>query len=611
MIIKNGTIRVWRTPIITTFFLICVLLAETTFSLGINLWLQNHQRIMQYENDFTTIATAEQVKTGVRKVEQWDAGAAEYKIYQLPQYGNKLSPEVLNCDGINYIDKPEKRAFYKSYASEYELAMNNSVSDCAVAEFEPVDTCVPNQSVPVKIKSVLSKETEAIKPGNILFFCNHDEAEPEQLEVGQTYIAFLTIGNQVHGDGFEDSQTYEYHPVSIRSSQADKKGVRVSGRLSDQYLSGDGLDNYYMVDDAFNQSEMAEYYKNYTQAIDRESVSLPVTATGNIELLMAFHNQNAYITKGAKISEKEYDNGEKVCLVSGDFAKNNELKVGDTVELDLYAAYQGLPATSSFYVQSLLNAEGENYPVFEKSSYKIKGIYDSVPGMIEQSYGVAQNEIFIPSNSIKNSDENNIAIDTVMSPDTTSFSIANGTIDEFLKVWNKKGTEELNITFYDGGYSKFERGLNNMKIFSMCLAIIGTVMIGLVLILYSYIFVMQQKEAIVTERLLGITKSQSMISMGVGAFLVLGVGSVCGGILGVFLFEKMPQSFLNASYFDTTYSYNTVKAMGKTLTMEAIRPEVGVCVGGVIIILGGVLLVCYKVRKILQMELIQILGKSE
>lgn len=611
MIIKNGIIRVWRTPVITTLFLICVLLAETTFSLGINLWLQNHKRIMQYENNFTTIATVEQVKTGVRKVEQWDAGAAEYKIYQLPQYSDKLSPEVLNCEGINYIDKPEKRAFYKSYAPEYELALNNSVSDCAVVEFGPVNTCLPNQSVPVKIKRVLSKETGAIKEGSILFFCNHDEAEPKQLEVGQTYIAFLTIGNQVHGDGFEDSQTYEYHPISISSSQADKKGVRMRGRLSDQYLSGDGLDNYYMADDAFNQSEIAGYYKNYAQAIDRETASLPVTATGNIDLLMAFHNQNAYITKGAKITEQEYDNGDKVCLVSGDFARNNDLKVGDTVELEMYASYHGVPATSSFYIQSLLNAEGENYPIFEKSSYKIKGIYDSVPGVTEQSYGVAQNEIFIPGNSIKNSDENNIAIDIEMSADTTSFSIANGTIDEFLKVWNKKGTEELNITFYDGGYSKFERGLNNMKIFSMCLAIIGTVMIGLVLILYSYIFVMQQREAVVTERLLGITENQSMISMGAGALLVLGMGSVCGGILGIFLFERIPQNFLNASYFDTTYSYNTVKAMGRTLAMEAIRPELGVCVGGAIIIMGGVLLVCCKVKKIFQMELIQILGKNE
>lgn len=611
MIIKNGIIRVWRTPIITTFFLLCVLLAESTFSLGINLWLQNHRRIMQYENNFTTIATVEQVKTGVRKVEQWDAGATEYKIYQLPQYSDKLSLEVLNCDGINYIDKPEKRAFYKSYAPQYELAINNSVSGGAVVEFEPVDTCIPNQSVPVKIKRVLSKETEAIKPGGILFFCDHDEAEPEKLEAGQTYIAFLTIGNQVHGDGFENSETYEYHPVSITSSQADKKGRRVRGRLSDKYLSGDGLSDYYMIDEVFNQSEIAEYYKTYAQAIDREMESLPVTATGNIDLLMAFHNKNAYITRGAKITKKEYDDGEKVCLVSDDFAKNNELKVGDTVELNMYAAYYGLPATGSFYAQSLLNADGENYPVFEKSTYKIKGIYDSVPGVTEQIYGVAQNEIFIPGNSIKNSDENNIAIDTVMSADTTSFSIANGTIDEFLEVWNKKGTEELNITFYDGGYSKFERGLNNMKVFSMCLAIIGTVMIGLVLTLYSYIFVMQQREAIVTERLLGITKNQSMISMGAGAGIVLGVGSVFGGILGAFLFEMIPKNFLNTSYFDTTYSYNAVKAMGRTLTMETIRPELGACVGGGIIIVGGVLLVCGKVRKILQMELIQVLGKSE
>jgi hypothetical protein len=73
-------------------------------------------------------------------------------------------------------------------------------------------------------------------------------------------------------------------------------------------------------------------------------------------------------------------------------AQRNKLKVGDTVELPLYLAdyrYEpskafmsgnGMADGGSIISYTLLNAKQEPYPVFERNTYKIVGIYNPKGG---------------------------------------------------------------------------------------------------------------------------------------------------------------------------------------------------------------------------------------
>lgn len=391
MSVKNGIIRIWRTPKTTIFFFLCALLSGTIFSLGVNLWVQNHRQLKAYDRSFTTVATVEQVKTGVRQAEQWDAGTQEYKLYQIPTYNQKINDEVLKINGIRYIDEPRTRAYYRSYAPQYELDMGDNCYKTVVLEFIPVETCLPDHSVPVKIKRVLSSEMPSLQQENILWFCNHGEPQPEKLEAGQTYVACLIQGSSVHGEGLDGKKEYEYQPFAIKSSQTGGTGEKLK----------EGLEKYYKVDEGVYDTQIGNCYKEIAKAVDRENMSIPVTETGNTELLMAFYKDDAYITEGEDISGQEYVEGDKVCLVPQDFASNNNLKVGDKVEINLYAAYYGMPATSSTFMQGLLDASGMMYPVFEKGEYEIKGIYDVVPGVVESSFGMARNELLSLKNRSK------------------------------------------------------------------------------------------------------------------------------------------------------------------------------------------------------------------
>ena len=97
---------------------------------------------------------------------------------------------------------------------------------------------------------------------------------------------------------------------------------------------------------------------------------------------MHFYNNEAKITEGWDITEKEYKEGAKVCLVPENLAMRLGKELGDTLTLPLYYAdYSRSVGEASMLgaggcqLSNILNAEGELYEVFDEQEYKIVGIY--------------------------------------------------------------------------------------------------------------------------------------------------------------------------------------------------------------------------------------------
>ena len=110
---------------------------------------------------------------------------------------------------------------------------------------------------------------------------------------------------------------------------------------------------------------------------------MPVLPTNGTHLLLPFYNGLANITEGEDITPEEYANGERVCLVSENFAKMNGIAVGDALSLPLYSAnYQSAPrdwlsevnpdSTMSglfgWFIGPSLDAKSEPYFVFPTTS---------------------------------------------------------------------------------------------------------------------------------------------------------------------------------------------------------------------------------------------------
>lgn len=216
----------------------------------------------------------------------------------------------------------------------------------------------------------------------------------------------------------------------------------------------------------YETKEGKEWLKFCEESVLRGSKhwTFPVTATEDLNLVMAFYTKQAYLEEGELFSQKDYEQGNKVCLVPAVFAKRNGLKVGDSLHLALrfanYATSANLGSMSDW--GGKLRADGGVYEVFEDSDYTIKGIYDVGVSVMEggRGYLLEENEIFIPTASIKNSNENNIALYGPMKGYTTPFRIPNGSasIENYKRLWEAQGVDHVEITFYDGGYSKLAGG---------------------------------------------------------------------------------------------------------------------------------------------------------
>lgn len=540
--IRNSIRQLLRTPIKTSLFLILIFAAGMFLTLGISLWVINNRNIEFYENSFVTIGTVEQRETSIEQGEVWDPVGKEYLIVQWPAYGKLIPLSVLDFEGAQYIKKPEKRPHYASYNPEYKP--EEKYSGLSVVEVIPQEDGIPNQPVSVKISRLLYGKQ--FTEGQTIDICDPTLVDPKPLYKGKTYVLCIQAIPVMDGDQWRS----DYYPHSvILSNQYDPDGTRRQDDLEEDSL-------YYEVTEDFYNKGIGKRFLEFIKSMEMGKYSIPVTGTNATILLMPFYNKDAYLIQGRDITDDEYEKGEKVCLIPNKFAKDNNLGVGESINLKLYYADYRRSAGEYFDTGIIaeLNAKGEAYSVFEDSEYVIVGIYDTDPGAVNGSYGLAKNEVIIPSKSIKNSDANNIIDYGPMKGSTTSFQIPNGSAEEFMNGWGKLGYDQLEINFYDRGYSKLKAGMDNMKNMSLTLTIVGFVMVVFILLFFSHLFIIKQEKRTAIERSLGMGKGKCMVSLLSGISIILILGSVLGSGAGGGISLWLSQKDVNNTYYSTMYS---------------------------------------------------------
>ena len=539
----------------TCLFLLLLLLASGLFSLGRGFQAINRRNMEAYEDSFMTIGTVEQKADTVQEILDWDAGIKAYRIYSRSAYDSYVPLSVLDFEGAEYLSGPEKRVFYGAYNPEYVM-YEGGLSSTIIVEATPLEDVVPDHPVKLKLTRVLMGPSD-LWEGLSIIFCNHYDPDPEMLYAGKTYI--MSLQNRPGHENekqFSEDNKMEYAPWPVlQSDQVGPEGET----LRDEVEDGDFYDE---VTEGFYETRRGKRWMELLGTWDYTNHIFPVTGTDNIHLIMAFYNGDAWISSGREFTDEEYENGEKVCLIGEKFARANGLETGDSIRLPfLYANHRSSAGSrfgsSGLGVTSLLNTKGECYPVFEDSSYTIVGMYSGNTGF-KDAYMLGYNEILIPSRSVKNSDADNIVAWGPMLGSTTSFQIKNGTIKDYLEKWNRQGIDNVEITFYDGGYTQLEAGMENMKQISRILVVMGLVLILMVLLYFTWLFIIRQGERTAVERCLGLSKRKCFLSLFTGIFLLTACGSAAGCAAGNLLSRQIAGGIGPASYYDTSYSNGTV-----------------------------------------------------
>lgn len=561
MIIRNSLRQLKRTPVRSGLFFVLISGATALLVLSSILWLYASTALKSYSNSFSTIGTVEQEQQSTEKIEVWDAEQQTFLVYTQPAYSELIEDSVMEMSGVNYIYQAEKRPYYGAYCPEYELYENQALgSQFLVVEVSPIEDCIPDHPVQMKVEKVLYGTAQI---GTDIWICDHENFSPNTFYAENTYI--MGLAERPAHKEYQDAG-YEYMLLSMESTQHDSNGNLMT-------RENGNADFYDLITDDFVNSLEGEKWKNIVEAMDKLVYTLPIQPVENTNLLLPFYNGSAYVAQGRDITKEEYGEGSSVCLISQEFAKRNNIKEGDKIKLPFYYAdYQNSPG-SVFHQGGwsfrfgILNAENKVYQTFYENNYTVVGIYGMTADLeLGREYQLGTNEIIVPAKSVKKSDASNIIAFGPMRGFNTSFQIPNGTIEEFMKCWEEKRVEGLNIQFYDKGYTELKQGIDNMEKMSILLLVIGLFVSFFLLLFFGYIFIVKQRKRVAIERAMGMTQKQSRKSLVSGVAVVIAAGAILGCVAGTFVSGyAIEKSKEQQTYFDETYSNGTKAGNDKTI----------------------------------------------
>lgn len=443
-----------RTPVKTAIFFLLILAVSVLLTFSSVLYMESTQHITAMEGQFTTLGTIEQPLLSSVTTNVW-ASCYGRMGFTEDRYAEGISLDELDFPEAEYVTNPETRPYF--LAEQSELVHSESFSGrYTVAEFTVLDVPAEYGAVRVRVEAVhCTPETadEKLRVGDeiTVCLCTCPEEMRDVPQVGTRYIASLfrwVVRCAVHG-----TET-EYHVMEKPyTSQYNADGTRreTTALPTIQHTAeARGIDE---VSADFWQTENGERWENWIAFQKSQRNLFYVTPTAGLQMLPVFQGRKASITEGREITQEEFQNGARVCVVSEELLNKNRLAIGDTITLPL--RYSMHKADTDYISQnqfdfSPLNAAGEAYDVFWEAEYTVVGAYRVVEKTAVYGTGeLPRDLIVIPAASVEATDAENIVSFGPLHRTTTSFELPNGSIAKFDAALRTAvpSVEELDISY--------------------------------------------------------------------------------------------------------------------------------------------------------------------
>ena len=618
-----------RTPITAAVFLALLAITALLVSGGAAIWARYQAEIKAYEGVFVTVGTVRQLPTHIEVTETWDAFRGGYTRRNRESFSAAIPPSVLDFNSANYIHEPENRPYYGAWRPDLKLFLSREESGWlyttyGVVEVSPLEDCVPDSPVEVRIERILSTERVLsevtmygqgdMQQGDTILFCDHYNDSPQPLYADRTYLMVLRSKGAHNPQSFSSSS--EYDPMTLAfSTQHRADGTSVETDITYRSILE--------VTDAVHETGEMRIWLEYAANLNNAMYTIPVLPTNATHLLMPFYHNTAYIVDGEDISKREYEDGDRVCLISEKFAAANGISVGDALRLPLYFAdYQNAPMQNNFlepymlsersailfkwHTPPPLNAAGEPYRVFSDHEYTVKGIYARADSGNEE-LELGANTVVIPAASVRESDADNIAAHGPMKHTTTTFEIRSGSIETFMENWAKTGSSDLEFEFHDRGYTALQRGLENMRRVSLLLLAVGAAMALALAFYFCYVFISRNKMRTAIERMLGYTKRQCAVSVLSGFLLTAVIAIAIGSAAAMFAEGFVLELAAGQEYYDTMYTVGTLGQDAEEIEITA-NPALSSIAAGLGLLAATALISAAFTRANLKKEPLLLLG---
>lgn len=216
------------------------------------------------------------------------------------------------------------------------------------------------------------------------------------LVIGETLYS-LNDGNKLYSYEEHESETL---PGPVEGYPSQKDIVRSTKVGGDQIVIAQKIET--TAEDLMAQEPWADVISLYEKTLH----SFPVLGTEKLESMYVFLKNEASIVDGTTFTKDDYENGNRVCIISESVANAAGVKVGDTVTFNQFQVpknYQeGNAVLERFAREGTLNnpAIGFNPIPFglatENESFTVSGIYRLENEWENSSFSITPNTIFVP-----------------------------------------------------------------------------------------------------------------------------------------------------------------------------------------------------------------------
>ena len=375
-----------------------------------------------------------------------------------------------------------------------------------------------------------------IRRGDELISFSVDGAEYETVKVP----AITTDGSEVY---------YEREELTMLEGTTDERHIPIMSKLGADVKLED-----------FLESPENGGWQMLPSHLETVNGCLPVVGTDCLEGQYAFVTDRAKIVEGRAFTEEEYQNGERVLVISRAVAEKGGVKAGDTVKLSQFLLDRESGRTDDFSVErgyyyhdytTNINPTVGSYvttPKFatEDELFTVVGIYDQSEEWVENMFAFSPNTVFMPAGAqtegafggLDSYDGDGEPIRAGAAGVGLVVEIKNGMMDDFRREVASSGVGEAFLVF-DQGYE--ESIIPARLLASMGRSLFLIVFCGwvILLVLYVLLYQLKQNRTLGIMRSVGVTPAAAGLYVFVCSFVPASVGVSAGCGLGMLLVESV------------------------------------------------------------------------
>lgn len=285
-------------------------------------------------------------------------------------------------------------------------------------------------------------------------------------------------------------------------------------------------------------------------------------------MIPAWAGASVYLRQGNAFSPEDYQNGNRVCIISQPLLELMGWEIGDTIDLSFYQTSYILHSSvrdqySTFdpYLYGNENAVAAGTDntlpmehIFDENTYAIIGTYDGKVCTREDEEGWQSNAamhwltVLLPEKSVQNQPA------VALSQYSTTIRVEPLMVQKFLAAAQSSGLMDeqsygyqLGLTIDDHGLSGMVSGLESLQQISQLAVLLASVTAGLSVLVLAILHLLKNRKQIAILRSMGVKRSQTATFILAGILLVSIVGTVVGGCIGGVLSETVTQSIVRSA----------------------------------------------------------------